>query len=248
VGVQSPTASKFFNDDPVMEEPATGWRKVTLSTTETLIAWEAGITPVVIPAKDVGQFRMKALITSTKATEALTIIHALTSEGKMTAIYTVSAYTLHPTMNLFYTNNIDDPLNNWGYLIKGIKSGTNDQIFNATLENASDNTLSSEAMLIILLPADFSDVKEYEDSPDWDDAVVVTNPDGSHVITVNTTATTMTGPSHINFRFTADVPSVTETKLYVFQTTSVYPGWDNPSFKEVQLASALSEAGVEVIP
>jgi hypothetical protein len=73
---------------------------------------------------------------------------------------------------------------------------------------------------------------------------VFQNDDGSHVINVQTTLSDFVG-SQV-YQFSANVPTVTDDKLYVFQTTTVYPDFVEDAV--IQLASALSEAGVEVVP
>jgi len=167
----------------------------------------------------------------------------------MSTVYSVSGFKLHPTMNVFYSSVARDPLPDahWGYTINGLKGGTLGQIFNATIENSADNALTSEAKLIILLPADFTNISSTGPNTGWDEAIIVKNPDDSHVINVNTTATSF-AQGNLTYQFVADVPVVEEAKLYVFQTTAVYPTWSNPGFNQLQLASALSEAGVEVVP
>jgi hypothetical protein len=243
----------YFEGDPIGTEPPDPgqgtWRKASLGT-QSMMTWEAGTDPVTIGAKEVGQFRLETDLTAggNDPIEGTVIIQALTSEGKLSTLYTFSAYKEHPTMNVYYTNDTSDPTNNWTYLIKDLKSGTTNQVFNATVENSANNALTSEVQLIILLPADFSNVDAYGSNTGWDETIVITNPDGSKVINVNTTATSFAAESDLTYQFEADIPTVTDTKLYVFQTTAVYPQWSNVALKQVQIASALSEAGVEVDP
>jgi len=207
---------------------------------------EGGETPVTIPAKDVGQFRVQTLFKATNPVEALVVIQALSSEGKLSTIYTLTADSGHPTINTFYTADPLLPGSNWGYLIPDIPSGKTNQIFNATVENGADNTLNSETILIILVPKDFTNVLEHSGgNPDWDPPTIIKNPDDSHVITVNTTSTTFSGLTFKTFQFTTDVPTITDDQLYVFQTTTIYPTFT--STDEIQLSSALSEAGVQVV-
>ena len=159
------------------------------------------------------------------------------------------ASTAHATINTFYTNNTSDPLNNWGYLIEDIPSGRTNQIFNATLQNASNNIHQSPVQMIILMPSDFTniiDVTNGTGGSGWDTASIVENPDKSHVITVQTSADTVGAYEYWTYQFSANAPTVSEPQLYVMQTTTVYPDYN--SGEELQLASALSEAGVSVIP
>jgi len=131
----------------------------------------------------------------------------------------------------------------WGYLVKDIKSGTNDQKFNVTVDNSADYTLPSPVKLVILVPSDFTDVQPVGGTG-WQLGSVLVNPDGSSVVTTQTTANSFADDTAIVYQFRADAPTISETKLYVFQTTAVYPDWT----AGIQIASALSEAGVEVIP
>ena len=251
VGILTAVKDIFF-DDPVEHEPADGnWRHASLGE-QGMILWEGGSSPVTVPPKSVAQFRVETEFKTlgSDPVEGTFVIQALTSEGKMSTIYTISAFGSHPTINVFYTTDISIPYptTDWGYLIDNIPSGKIGQIFNATVENSSDNDLTSEVILIILLPSDFTNVSEFGNSADWDEPIIVTNPDGSNVITVNTTATTLVEKSQLIFQFQADVPVVSEKKLYVFQTTAIYPDWDDDFYDQIQLASALSEAGVQVVP
>jgi len=53
----------------------------------------------------------------------------------------------------------------------------------------------------------------------------------------------------LNFSFNATAPVVTEKSLYVFATTTFYPKWSIAiTDSGPEIASAISEAGVMVIP
>jgi hypothetical protein len=234
-----------------MIEPSTNWRIAGLGDSEMVI-WEGGSTPVTIPAKSVGQFRIHIDYKLTSVTtESIVIIQALTSEGKLSVLYTVSTDAAHPMINTFYSTNYANPASTWTFVLSGLQSGRNDQIFNATVQNASSFSLNSPVDLTILIPADFTDVNDYtHGDSDWNEASIEENPDGSHIIKVRTTTNStgfpFTGGDVRTYQFTADSPTVTDDKLYVFQTTTVYPEFKTGA--QIQLASALSEAGVEVIP
>lgn len=251
VGVSHPNKKLLETAESDIDgaEPTTGWRGLTLGNVENLVLWEGGTSPIIITPKSVGQFRVEIEHGASGTTEALTMIHALTSEGKMTALYSMLASTAHATINTFYTNNTSDPLNNWGYLIKDIPSGRTNQIFNATLQNASNNIHQSPVQMIILVPSDFTniiDVTNGTGGSGWNTASIVANPDKSHVITVQTSADTLGAYEYWTYQFSANAPAVSDPQLYVMQTTTVYPDFN--SGEELQLASALSEAGVSVIP
>jgi hypothetical protein len=227
-------------------EPSTGWRMQDVGS-GTMVLWEGGDTPAIIPAKSVGQFRV--LIDyrlANDVTETLIIIQALSSEGKLNAYYTISTYDSHPMINAFYTGDPVTPLSDWTYLIEGIPSGTNDQVFNSTVYNSSLENLDSPIKLIILVPSDFTDVKSHGSNTGWNTADIDSNPDGSHIIKVETTASELGFGESLTYQFSADAPLVNDDKLYVLQTTTVYPTFNSTT--KLQLASALSEAGVEVVP
>lgn len=222
------------------------WRLQTAGN--NIILWEGGATPLSIPPKSVAQFRVTSQGSSigTAPTEFLFLIQALSSEGKLSVNYPVAAKSTFSTINVFYTSDPLNPSTNWGYLIKNIPSGKITQIFNATVENASITSHNSKVKLIILIPSDFTNVIDVTaGTGGWDNAVISSNPDGSHVITVQTSAKPFT-TGFKTFQFSATVPTVSDTKLYVFQTTSIYVDWVLTD--SLQTASALSEAGVQVNP
>lgn len=221
------------------------WRLQTSGN--NIILWEGGDTPHIIPAESVGNFRVTSQGSSigNAPTELLGTIQALTSEGKLSVIYPISTKNSFSTINVFYTSNPLDPENNWGYLVENIPSGKTGQIFNATIQNASSFNHNAYVQLIILIPADFSNVASYGSNLGWDTANISINPDGSSVIQVQTLLSAL-APGYLTYQFSADAPTVTDTRLYVLQTTSVYVDWILTD--AVQTASALSEAGVQVVP
>lgn len=243
--------SDIFWLEPIGVEPTTGWRQAVLGS-QDMIVWEGGDTPIVIPAKDVGQFRVLTEFKVQSTKESLVIIQALTSEGKLNVVYTLSADPSHPLINAFYMNPVlihPTPIlpTSWGYLVKSIPSLKDNQIFNATIENAADNTLNSVVKMLILVPADFTDIIDVTNGTNgWNKATIVENPDHSHVIKVQTSSNSLSGGVYKTYQFSADAPFVNDVKLYVFQTTTLYPTFTGGT--KIQTASALTEAGVEVIP
>jgi hypothetical protein len=226
------------------KEPSTGWNLRDLGDND-MVVWEGGDTPVSIPAKSVGQFRVETDFKSNTLHESLMVIQALTSEGKLSVQYSVSSDSGFPLINTFYTNSTSAP-RDWTYIIEGIPQNTQDQIFNATIQN-SGTTMLSKVKLLILVPADFTDVTDVSaGTGGWNSATISENPDGSHIIHVETSSSTFTGGTEHNYQFSADIPAVNDDKLYVFQTTTIYPSFTG--IGKIELASALSEAGVEVVP
>ena len=254
VGISSPSDPDFLATPLVGWEPVAplDWRLKTSG--DNMALWEGGETPITIPAESVGQFRLTTgFSASSNPEEVLIIIQALSSEGKLQTSYSISALNDFQTINMYYTDTPSNPAANWSYLIEDLPSGKTNQIFNATIENSSSDLLDSKIKLIILVPADFTNVGDVSDgSGGWEEAEIFENADGSHVISVETTASkfpaTVDDDFYLVYQFNATNPTVTDTKLYVFQTTSIYPtsGWGGGD--AVQVASALSEAGVQVIP
>jgi hypothetical protein len=252
VSVSTP-GDDFLGGSVIGWEPADlNWRLQTSGN--NIVLWEGGDTPHVIPAESVGNFRVSVNGSSigSAPTELLGTIQALTSEGKLSTIYPLSAKSTFPTINVFYTSDPTDPGNNWGYLVENIPSGKTAQIFNATVQNSSSSTHEAYVKLIILIPSDFTNVASYGSNSGWNTAVVSTNPDGSSVIQVETSTkpfpniSNSTNGGFLTYQFSADAPTVATTKLYVLQTTSVYIDWTLTD--ALQTASALSEAGVQVVP
>jgi len=246
IAISTPGADFLANTVEGLEPDDFNWSLQT--SANNIVLWESGATPRIIPAQSVAQFRVTTQATQfTSPQEMLVLIQALSSEGKLNALYSVTAKSTFPTMNMYYTS---DPLfpsldDNWGYLVENIPSGKAGQIFNATVENASGADMQAYIKLIILIPADFSNVESEGDNTGWDTAIVATNPDGSTVISVQTDTKPFETGTQV-YQFKADAPAVSSTKLYVFQTTSVYIDWTTTH--AVQIASALSEAGVQVVP
>jgi len=228
-------------------EPTTGWSTYAPAGLASVILWEGGSTPITVASKEVAQFRVQTA-SEGDTIEGIIYVEALSSEGKFGTAYAVTGLSTHPTVNIYYTTDPINPRNNnnWGYLVKDIQSGRDNKIFNVTLDNSSDNDLDSIVKLIILVPSDFSDVIPLGGSG-WTTGTTVANEDGSTMITTQTTANPLTYDTFVTYQFRADAPVISETQLYVFQTTAIYPDW-NEQNSFMQIASALSEAGVEVVP
>jgi hypothetical protein len=247
VGLLIESAGLVDAIDPI--EPATGWSVKGLGAGADMAVWEGGDDPVIIGQKSVGQFRLQTDFKSNSLFENIITIQALTSEGKLHTQYAVSSDDAHPLVNAFYTTTNTTPTtSNWTYILEGLKGNTNDQLFNATIQNSALNTnLASIVKLLILVPSDFTDVIDVSNGTGgWTNATISQNPDGSHVIKVETDSSPFAKNSWQTYQFSADTPTVTDDKLYVFQTTTIYPTFNSTG--QTQLASALSEAGVEIVP
>jgi len=256
LGIASPTV-KMFEGNPTGIEPTGNWRTEVTQQQFSIMLWE-GNTPRIVPPGDVAQFRvLKDFGEEKSILESPIFVEVLTSEGKLFAIYTMTAkkegggFDGTPTINSFYTSDISDPLNNdsWGFAMNNIPSGQRTQ-YNVTIHNSSADPgsnfdLNAEIVLIILLPKSFT-VTPVATQSGWDPATVLINPDGSTFLKVNTTATSpsLVEGAHITFSFNATAPVVTENSLYVFATTTFYPAWDNVP----EVASSVSEAGIVVRP
>jgi len=257
MGLSSPVAEIFKQSAYNDIEPTDGWRSVSNVVGKfSLFLWESSQDNTgfgearIVPAWGITQFR--AEIANDEGDELLEsplFVEALTSEGKLLALYTVSSDNQLPTINIMYTADISDPLNDWTFKHDNIPSGQRTQ-YNVTIENSAQSTnLDSEVVLSILVPKDFTnpqavDGQTSSTGPDWEDVSILANPDGSSFIKVNTTGNTFPSGDYSTFSFNATAPVVSEISLYVFSTTAYYPG----STKISGIASAISEAGVAVKP
>jgi hypothetical protein len=242
----APGQSGVFSTQSVTD----GWEMRNLGDRD-LVVLEYGDSPAEIAEKSVAQFTVEFDLSKT-GSEGLSsdvIISALTSEGKLSATYNILTAGTFPLINAFYSTDVTNPAtaaSSWTYILEGLNSNTNYQ-FNATVQNVGSRDLGSKVTLIILVPAGFDNLAHVTSSG-WDTSEpILENPDNSHIIKVTTSASDFTSSAIETYKFTADTPTVTDDKLYVFQTTTVYPTFGGVD-GESQLTSALSEAGVEVIP
>jgi hypothetical protein len=250
VGITTTLESVFAGATLSTETTNAGWLTRSLGDRESII-WESGPTPTTIAGKSVAQFVAEfELNDGGSVNESDVIISAITSEGKLNVRYPVLTKSGFPLINAFYTTDSGNAEENWTYVLEGLNSNTNYQ-FNATVQNAGAADLESDVSLLILVPAGFSNVTGVT-SGGWGSPDIVPNPDGSHIIKVTSNPPIPDLGEGFKsgwiktFKFTADTPTVTDDKLYVFQTTTVYTNFNGTG--KNQLASALSEAGVEVVP
>ena len=260
LALSSPLGEIFKNTNPVGEEPIYGWSTLDLDLGEfSVLLWESSNdcnptpctgTPRLVPGESIVEWKVELPNDEGDSIlEAPIFVESLTSEGKLLAIYTLTSDEKYPTMNIFYTDDISDPLNNWTYKHDDIPSGQRTQ-YNVTVQNSSDNRdLTAEVALTIFIPKDFSNIQADDGQTGWDNVIIVKNPDNSHFIKVDTTATSFAKSTYKNFSFNATAPVVTEKSLYVFATTTFYPKWSIASQDSgPEIASAISEAGVIVVP
>jgi len=259
LALSSPLGEIFKAANPTGVEPVYGWTTLDLDVGEfSVLLWESsndcnptpctGI-PRIVPGESIVEWKVELPNDEgDPILEAPIFVESLTSEGKLLAIYTITSDEKYPTMNIFYTDDISDPLNNWTYKFDNVPSGQRTQ-FNATVQNSSEeNDLTTEVALTIFIPKDFTNISA-DSQTGWDDVVVVSNPDASHFIKVNTTAISFPKNTYKNFSFNVTAPVVTENSLYVFATTTFYPRWATASTDPgPEIASAISEAGVMVVP
>jgi len=202
LGIASPTV-KMFEGSATGVEPTTGWRTEKTQEQFSILLWE-GNTPRVVPPGDVAQFRViKNFFEEKSILESPIFVEVLTSEGKLFAVYTITAkkegggFDGTPTINSFYTtdptNHLGGPLDNdnWGFAYNNISSNQRTQ-YNVTIYNSSthptrDLALNAEVVLIVLLPKSFTSINAASQTG-WDPATILTNPDGSTFLKVNTTS------------------------------------------------------------
>jgi len=262
LGIASPTAKIFKGAAPTGVEPTTNWKNVATTGQFSMMIWESKNNPIHVPPGDVAQFRvLKDFDEEKSVLEAPLFVEVLTSEGKLFAVYTITADKESgpwgdgsPTISSFYTkdptNHLGGPLDsdNWGFIKNDVQSGQKVQ-YNVTIYNSSNtppdkiHKLDAEIVLVVLLPKAFSGI-EADPQAGWDPATILLNPDGSNFIKVNTTETFLDENTHITFSFNATAPVVTENSIYIFQTTTFYPAWTQGP----EIASSVSEAGIVVIP
>jgi len=265
LALSSPLAEIFKNQNPLGEEPIYGWSTLDLDLGEfSVLLWESSAdcnptpctgVPRLVPGQSIVEWKVELENDEgDPILEAPIFVESLTSEGKLLAIYTMTSDEKYPTMNVFYTDDISDPLNNWTYKFETVPGGQRTQ-FNATVQNSSTvRSLTTEVAMTIFIPKDFTNIQAADDQtggpgPNWEDVTIVSNPDGSHFIKVNTTGTNFGTNTYSTFSFNVTAPVVTEKSLYVFATTTFYPGWASASQDSgPEIASAISEAGVMVLP
>ena len=262
LALSSPLGEIFKNTNPIGTEPVHGWSTLDLDVGEfSVLLWESSqdctntYGPRIVPGESIVEWKVELPNDEgDPILEAPIFVESLTSEGKLLAIYTLTSDEKYPTMNIFYTDDISDPLNNWTYKFENIPSGQRTQ-YNATVQNSSeDRDLTTEVAMTIFIPKDFTNIQAADGQtsgpgPDWDDVVIVKNPDASHFIKVNSTGNSFLKNTYSTFSFNVTAPVVTEKSLYVFATTTFYPKWSTASQDPgPEIASAISEAGIMVNP
>jgi len=243
IAISSPTA-KLFEEDPTGVEPSpqNQWDSFTEHADSSIIFWESPSTPVTVAAGDIGQFRWTQRIKGENIRETNIIIEALTSEGKFSQLNTMSADNSFPSMNLYYTDVAADPTNNWTFIMKNLPGGV-ERKFNATLENTSGTSMNSRAKLVIVVPSDFTNVQDIGGTG-WETATILTNPDNSHKIEVETSSNFGSNNAKV-YQFKATPAIVSSSTLYVLQTTSYYPdNW----VSGIKIIAGISEAAVQIVP
>ena len=244
IGISSPSTKIFKNNDFTAVEPTTGWvaKQFGGGGNTSILMWEANGNPITVTANSMKQFRVESKNKGPSAVETDLIIEALTSEGKLLSLYAMSGESAFPTMNVYFSTDSANPKITWTGLITNVPDGVQ-TTYNATVHNASPATdLDTEVALTIMIPKDFTNVSADPQSS-WDDIIILSNQDGSTLIKVNTTSTFFNQNRAEVFSFNATAPVVTTSKLYVFQTTALYP---NCSCEEI--SAAIAEVGVEVVP
>ncbi|MFQ5761816.1 MAG: hypothetical protein ACE5PO_02160 [Candidatus Bathyarchaeia archaeon] len=237
VGISTPTHELF--QGPVGNTPSTGW-DLYRTATQSVVYWQG-------PSVNVDPYEAQEFTVEIQGKTSAKIvpiyIEALTSEGKFTLTHTVSLGNTFPTMSLYYTGNPSNPNSDWKFIMPDIPGGA-PRTFNVTVENTSTNDpLPSSVLLQIIVPMDFDNVTANPVQSGWNTPTLLENPDGSTLITVQTSATSIPEGSIYVFQFDATPPTVSSPFIFVFTTTTVYPEWT-----DIRVASAISEAAVVVVP
>ena len=227
-------------DQIVGNRPTTGWSIESPTGGDTIIYWQDSQS-IVLGAYEVYDFRVEIEGKNSLATEAPIYIEALTSEGKFILTYLSTYDSISPTINLFYTGNPSNPNSDWKWTVENITGGVV-QTFNVTVQNSGD-TLDSYIKLLIIVPEDWTNVTASSGQSGWGTPTLEINFDGSTLITVDTTGTTIVAGNIRVFKFDAVPPVVSAPVIFVLVTTTVYP--DTTS---VRVASAISETAVQIVP
>ena len=236
--------NKIFQKTPVGIEPTSGtWDYYDGQPFPGGLVWWEGPTPITVVAHEVAEFRFEYDVDGNQIRETDIMVEALTSEGKFISLNTISVNNPYPTMNVYYTPDPLDPTNNWTYSMTGIKGGV-PTVFNATLENSHTSVMNSEAKMIIITPSDFGVPTSYGANSGWDNASILTNPDGSHKIEVKTSAHFGANNAKV-YQFQVTPDTVSSENLYVLKTTSIFTDdWTNG----MKIIAPVSEAGVQIVP
>jgi len=244
VGISSPSTKIFKSGNFIAVEPTEGWvaKQFGGGGNTSILLWEAEGNPITVLANSMVQFRVESKNSGPEMVETDLIFIAITSEGKLITLHTMSGEAAFPTMNVYFSPDATKPKDNWTGMVSNIPAGVQ-TTYNATVHNLSTGTnLGSEVALTIMVPKDFTNVSADPQSA-WDDIIILSNADGTTLIKVNTTSTSFAGNRAEPFSFNATAPVVTSPKLFVFLTTAVYP---NCSCTEI--SSAVAEVGVQVVP
>lgn len=243
LSISSPSAPMFNVGQITAVEPTTGWRAEQGSSGNSFIVWESDGNPITVQAKSIKQFRVEGENVGEVLLETDIIITVITSDGKLSDVHTMTAKDVaeFPTMNVYYSPDYDNPETNWTGFISDIPDGVQ-TTYNATVQSKGPGIfLGSEVVLTIIVPKDFTSVSASTQSS-WDAPIIINNADGSTLIKVNTTDSNFNPNQKETFSFNATAPVVTEAQLYVFKTIIQYPNSD------AQIAAAIAEAGVRVVP
>lgn len=224
--------------DPVY--PITGW-DVVLSS---LVIWKS-VNGIIVPPRSTYNFTIKLSATDAGAYEIVTLIEALTSEGKLTKSFATTwiGTKASSMISLYYTS---DPIKNktyWTYAINNISSATI-KTFNVTLYNSGSAALNSKVKLVILIPIGWTSVSAEANQAGgyWGIPTIIKNKDGSTLIIVESTTSTLGVDKSKVFTFTAKSPNVSTETIYRFPTVAYYPQYDYP------IASAHCSALIQVVP
>ncbi|MDW8045566.1 MAG: hypothetical protein RMJ31_07360 [Nitrososphaerota archaeon] len=222
--------------------PTTGWSVLSNS----LVMWrsidEKGIT---IPPRSTYNFTVRLSATGGESYEIITLIEAVTSEGKLTKPFTSTwlGKGEDPMISLYYT---PDPARNktlWTYAFNRIPSSKIIP-FHVTISNSGGEALKSKIKLVILIPLGWTSIKAEPNQARgfWGVPEIIKNPDGSTLIRVESTARGLLPGESKVFTFTTKSPEVSVETIYRFPTVAYYPQYPYP------IVSTYCSALIQVVP
>jgi len=242
VGVVSTAFTVFDASAPFAgTNPTTGWT-INQIPTSSEVFWESAGTPIIIPPYSVYNFTFQCEV-NLDSIETPINVEAVTNEGKFMKSFATSLNRNYPTINVYLTQTPATPTVSRTYALTGVPANSV-QTFNIVVYNSPNSeTLTSKVNLMILVPTGWSNVAASSQTG-WNfvSQSITQQEDGSWLINVESSSSTLTGGSAVVYTFSAKTPAVSSTTLYNIPVTAYYPTF-TPS-----ITSAYLGAIVQVVP